>query len=654
MASFKFSLCLVCLISIIITLLSLTIEAAPTYASHYCPNATLFIPNSTYQDNLDFLLSALSSNSTLPEGFYRVNTGKNPPDVIIGRFLCRGDLTPDLCQKCISTAMEDVRKRCPFDKVALIWYDECTLQYSNESFLNDMVPFVNIASSNKSVVEQDRFNSLLSSTMKSLAARAANSQSDKKFATEEVKFTSSQTLYALAQCAPELSVESCTTCLESAIGSIPQCCAGVQGGKVLLPSSNIRYELYPFYNHTAGLPVPGKRKSTSSSTIIAITVPLAGSMILFLVGLYFLRRRTREKYNNLPGEKVAMEIISAESLQFDLATIEAATNNFSDDNKIGKGGFGSVYKGILYNGQEIAVKRLSRSSGQGAIEFKNEVVIVAKLQHRNLVRLLGFCLEGEEKILIYEYVPNRSLDYFLFDSERQRQLDWSSRYKIIGGIARGLLYLHEDSRLRIIHRDLKASNVLLDADMNAKISDFGMARIFVVDQTQANTNRIVGTYGYMSPEYAMHGRFSVKSDVFSFGVLLLEIISGKMNNCFFQSEHNENLLGYVWKQWKDGRPLELLDPTIRGSFAKNEVIRCIHIGLLCVQEDPANRPTMAAIVLMLDSHSVSLQLPQQPAFLLRSRARKNMPSDVVELDSFTKQSVPWSVDEASITQLNPR
>uniref|UniRef100_A0A2N9J0P4 Cysteine-rich receptor-like protein kinase 10 n=1 Tax=Fagus sylvatica TaxID=28930 RepID=A0A2N9J0P4_FAGSY len=341
------------------------------------------------------------------------------------------------------------------------------------------------------------------------------------------------------------------------------------------------------------------------------------------------------------------DITTIESLQFDFDTIESATNKFSEDNKLGEGGFGTVYKGTLPNRQEIAVKRLSKSSGQGVEQFKNEVVVVAQLQHRNLARLLGFCLEGEEKILVYEFVPNKSLDYILYDPKKQGQLDWSKRYKIIGRIARGIQYLHEDSRLRIIHRDLKASNVLLDADMNPKISDFGMARIFGVDQTQGNTSRIVGDI------YAMHGEFSVKSDVYSFGVLVLEIISGKKNSNFYESEGAEDLLSYVWIHWRDGRPLELLDPTLGDSFSRDEVMRCIHLGLLCVQEDPADRPTMAMIVLTLNSGSVTLPSPQQPAFFLRSKTytmlRKNL-----ESDQSPSKSMPWSVNEVSITELDPR
>jgi hypothetical protein len=261
MDSLKSAICLLTLS--LLTLLSLTAKAAPTYAAHTCSNSTFFTPNSTYQVNLNLLLSALSSNATRRGGFYTATVGQAPPDVVIGRLLCRADLSPDLCENCISTAMSDIRNRCPADKVGLIWYDECTLQYSNESYLSDKVPFKNLPTTNQNVVELDQFNTLLSTTMKSLATQAANSQSDKKFAGEEVKFTSSQTLYCMVQCSPEMNAELCMSCLESAIGSVPQCCTGKQGGKVLLPSSNIRYELFPFYDLTAvspgspSLPPPG-------------------------------------------------------------------------------------------------------------------------------------------------------------------------------------------------------------------------------------------------------------------------------------------------------------------------------------------------------------------------------------------------------------
>ncbi|XP_077243360.1 G-type lectin S-receptor-like serine/threonine-protein kinase B120 isoform X2 [Tasmannia lanceolata] len=307
---------------------------------------------------------------------------------------------------------------------------------------------------------------------------------------------------------------------------------------------------------------------------------------------------------------------------FDFGRLVTSTNNFSDANMLGQGGFGPVYKGKLTEGQEIAVKRLSKSSGQGLEEFKNEVVLISKLQHRNLVRLLGYCIEGEEKMLVYEYMPNKSLDAFLFDPTKQALLEWPKRFHIVEGIARGLLYLHRDSRLRIIHRDLKASNILLDGELNPKISDFGLARIFGGNQIQADTKRVVGTYGYMSPEYAMEGRFSEKSDVFSFGVLLLEIVSGKKNTSFYHHELTLNLLSYAWKLWNEEKLLELIDPALGDSFSQAEALRCIHVGLLCVQEFAADRPTMSSVVFMLSCETASLPTPKQPAFTERRSSER--------------------------------
>ncbi|KAL5731114.1 hypothetical protein ACHQM5_003873 [Ranunculus cassubicifolius] len=301
---------------------------------------------------------------------------------------------------------------------------------------------------------------------------------------------------------------------------------------------------------------------------------------------------------------------------FSFSSVSAATNSFSDANKLGEGGFGPVYKGCLRNGQEVAVKRLSRSSGQGLKELRNEAELIGKLQHRNLVRLLGCCIELEEKILVYEYMPNKSLDSLIFDSTIHHELDLGRRFHIIEGIAQGLLYLHEYSRLRIIHRDLKASNILLDGDMNPKISDFGMARIFRGKDSRENTKRIVGTYGYMPPEYAIMGISSVKSDVFSFGVLVLEIISGKRNRSFHLSG-SHNLLNYAWDLWKDGREMELMDPMLLGEQSSTSShSRYIHVALLCVQEKPLDRPNMSDVVNMLNNQSLALLPPKQPAFVV--------------------------------------
>ncbi|WKA12296.1 hypothetical protein VitviT2T_029699 [Vitis vinifera] len=384
--------------------------------------------------------------------------------------------------------------------------------------------------------------------------------------------------------------------------------------------------------------------------IIIISVSILGVLLLIVVlTLYIVKKkklkRNRKIKHHLKGDEANESQEHLELPLFNLAALLSATNNFSSDNKLGEGGFGPVYKGILQEGQEIAVKRLSKHSRQGLNEFKNEVESIAKLQHRNLVKLLGCCIHGSERMLIYEYMPNKSLDFFIFDPMRGVVLDWPKRFVIINGVARGLLYLHQDSRLRVIHRDLKAENVLLDNEMSPKISDFGIARSFGGNETEANTTRVAGTLGYMSPEYATEGLYSTKSDVYSFGVLMLEIVTGKRNRGFFHLDHRYNLLGHAWTLYMKGRSLELINPSMGDTCNLSEVLRAINVGLLCVQRFPNDRPSMHSVVLMLGSEG-ALPQPKEPCFF----TEKN----VVEANPFPGEHMLYSGSETSITLLEAR
>ncbi|CAL9237911.1 unnamed protein product [Arabidopsis halleri] len=380
--------------------------------------------------------------------------------------------------------------------------------------------------------------------------------------------------------------------------------------------------------------------NTRKKTVVASTVSLTLFVILGFTA--FGVWRCRVEHNAHISKDAWRNDLKPQDVPgldfFDMNTIQNATKNFSLSNKLGQGGFGSVYKGKLQDGKEIAVKRLSSSSGQGKEEFMNEILLISKLQHRNLVRVLGCCIEGDERLLIYEFMVNKSLDTFIFDSRKRLEIDWPKRFNIIQGIARGLLYLHRDSRLRVIHRDLKVSNILLDEKMNPKISDFGLARMYQGTEYQDNTRRVVGTLGYMSPEYAWTGMFSEKSDIYSFGVLLLEIISGEKISRFSYGEDGKTLLAYAWESWSENGGIDLLDQDVADSCHPIEVGRCVQIGLICVQHQPADRPNTLELLSMLTTKS-DLPSPKQPTFAFHTTDDESLSNDLITVNGMTQSVI---------------
>ncbi|XP_044361420.1 cysteine-rich receptor-like protein kinase 10 [Triticum aestivum] len=620
-------------------LLLFLMPLSATGTAQLCGSGSNYTTNSTYQSNLAALAATLPTNASSSRQQFAAATVGQVPDAVHALALCRGDFANDTaCADCVAASFQHAQQTCPNDEAATVYYDYddvnnqrpgCVLGFSGESdFLSPAAGLTengtlfeawnpgNI-SADATITAADVHN-LLTVTAQDSAADTA-----RRYSTAVMDAV--PTLYSLTQCTPDLSAGDCLVCLQRLIGMVNATTSVRQGGRIFVLRCNIRFETFMFFDQ------PMRRINPSSIT----QAPPGKSMytncsFISLEKNLRLRERRTNKLHGGDHELVwDMEtgMLSGFSF-FEFDQIQEATSNFSEENKLGEGGFGPVYKGHFLHGMEIAVKRLASHSGQGLVEFKNEVQLIAKLQHRNLVRLLGCCSQGEEKILVYEYMANKSLDFFIFvhtDEHRKALMDWNKHLTIIEGIAEGLLYLHKHSCLRVIHRDLKPSNILLDNEMNPKISDFGLAKIFSPNNNEENsTRRVVGTYGYMAPEYASEGLFSIKSDVFSFGVLVLEILSGKRNSGSHQCGDFINLLGYAWQLWEDRRWIDIVDASLNSFLPKThptEIMRCINIALLCVQENAIDRPNMLDVTAMLSSKTMILREPKHPPYFNLRRTR---------------------------------
>ncbi|MFQ6643513.1 hypothetical protein Gotur_017351 [Gossypium turneri] len=335
---------------------------------------------------------------------------------------------------------------------------------------------------------------------------------------------------------------------------------------------------------------------------------------------------------------------------FSYDQLKLATDDFHSSNKIGRGGFGTVYKGILKDGTEVAVKTLAAQSKQGAREFLTEINTISNVKHPNLVELIGCCIQGANRILVYEYVENKSLDKVLLDQRSTNiQLDWSKRSAICMGIARGLAFLHEELVPRIVHRDIKSSNILLDKDFNPKIGDFGLAKLFPDNITHIST-RIAGTTGYLAPEYALGGQLTMKADVYSFGVLVLEIISGRSSSKTNWGGTMKLLLEWAWQLHEEGKLIELVDPEL-GEFPEEEVLRYMKIAFFCTQAAANRRPLMSQVIEML-GRNVRLNEKEltAPGFFQDGEASSSKKS----LESSAATSYQMSSVPVTITEVIPR
>ncbi|KAH1226301.1 Cysteine-rich receptor-like protein kinase 3 [Glycine max] len=505
-------------------------------------------------------------------------------DPVYAMFQCRNYLSTADCAACFVVAAAQIRNCSVGANGARVIYDGCFLRYESNGFFDQTTLAGNsmICGNQTAVGATTSFNTTAQQVLMEL--QIATPKITGFFAATKTQLAGGGAIYAIAQCAETATESACLDCLTVGYNNIHICLPNTDG-RAFDAGCFMRYSETAFF---------------ADNQTIDITPFLKQGDIL---GATELKGPVPYRYKDL----------------------KTATKNFSDENKLGEGGFGDVYKGTLKNGKIVAVKKLILGqSGKMDEQFESEVKLISNVHHKNLVRLLGCCSKGQERILVYEYMANKSLDRFLF-GENKGSLNWKQRYDIILGTAKGLAYLHEDFHVCIIHRDIKTSNILLDDEMQPRIADFGLARLLPEDQSHLST-RFAGTLGYTAPEYAIHGQLSEKADAYSFGVVVLEIVSGQKSSELRADADGEFLLQRAWKLHVQDMHLDLVDKTLLDpeDYDAEEVKKIIEIALLCTQASAAARPTMSEIVAFLKcKNSLGQIRPSMPVFVesnFRTRA----------------------------------
>lgn len=575
-----------------------------TLMRYYC--SQYYGMNETYfYQNLNTTISTLRRQLLVTR--YAVARTLLNGESVWGLATCRGYVSTPNCVACFDYAVAQLRV-CGRGNGAHAFYNDCDVRYENNNFYPDANIRAGIViCGNTTSPQQSNFRKSVEGLISDLRTAAPRTPNFYAASTREIPDTNA-TVYAIAQCNLNLTQTVCEDCLNSRYTSLDDCLPNTNG-RAIDNGCFMRYASTPFFalNQTTDItPFLWDDNSNKKKAIIGGVVGGVCFLLMLVIAFFLWRLRSKKRSGGQRDKSTGSVELLQGPARYSYNDLKVATENFSDEYKIGGGVFGEVFKGTLKDGETVAIKRTIMASTKGKIHFNDELKIISNVHHRHLIRLLGYCSKGPLLYLVHEFMENGSLDQFLY-GDKSRNLSWKQRFDIIFGTARGLAYLHEQYHVTVIHRDIKTSNILLDDELQPKIADFGLIRLLPEDKTHISTKLAESLDNcYIAPEYAIHGQLSEKVDTYSFGIVVLEIISGKRcTDVIDEKSVHLNLLDHAWNLYENGTHVSLVDERLDPSeYASEDASKIIEIALMCTQSQVSARPAMSEVVTLLSDKSV--------------------------------------------------